>query len=277
MLTEAMTDAETPPAWFTECMSARGQFLDSLRAARRPLLICDYDGTLAPFMADKMQALPYPGVSERLERMHAGKTSLALVSGRPLRELLTLMPLASEIEVWGSHGREHRAADGSYELFKADDEAVAALDRVAAALHAAGYLKEVERKTASVAVHWRNLNAIAARAFEHIAREIFTAHAGHAAFAVMPFESGMELRVADRTKAHAVDAVLASEPATTAVAYLGDDTTDEDAFRALAGRGLSLLVRGEPRPTSANAWLRPPTELLRFLDEWLDAIEEGRG
>ena len=52
------------------------------------------------------------------------------------------------------------------------------------------------------------------------------------------------------------------------MAYLGDDRTDEDAFRALRGRGLSVLVRAEPRETAADAWIRPPEELIEFLRTW---------
>jgi trehalose-6-phosphatase len=55
------------------------------------------------------------------------------------------------------------------------------------------------------------------------------------------------------------------------VAYLGDDRTDEDAFKALAGRGLAVLVREELRPTAAAVWLRPPVELLDFLQRWMTA------
>jgi len=64
---------------------------------------------------------------------------------------------------------------------------------------------------------------------------------------------------------------LAEEGADAAVAYLGDDLTDEDAFRALAGRGLRALVRAELRPSEADVWIRPPGELLAFLDRWLRA------
>ena len=56
-----------------------------------------------------------------------------------------------------------------------------------------------------------------------------------------------------------------------AVAYLGDDQTDENAFRAIKGRGLAVLVRIEPRPTMADVWLRPPEELGNFLRGWLTA------
>ena len=53
-----------------------------------------------------------------------------------------------------------------------------------------------------------------------------------------------------------------------AVAYLGDDLTDEDAFRAIKGVGLGGLVRAEFRPTAADIWLLPPEELIDFLRQW---------
>ena len=56
-----------------------------------------------------------------------------------------------------------------------------------------------------------------------------------------------------------------------AVAYLGDDQTDEDAFHALKGTGLTVLVRPQSRPTAADVWLQPPHELILFLQEWLRA------
>jgi len=50
--------------------------------------------------------------------------------------------------------------------------------------------------------------------------------------------------------------------------YLGDDLTDEDAFRAVEERGVGILVAEEPRPTAASYSLRDPGEVRRFL-EWL--------
>ena len=56
------------------------------------------------------------------------------------------------------------------------------------------------------------------------------------------------------------------------VFYLGDDVTDEDAFAALKGKGTSVLVRKEPRPTQAEWLLKPPEELLEFLCRWNAAL-----
>jgi trehalose 6-phosphate phosphatase len=49
--------------------------------------------------------------------------------------------------------------------------------------------------------------------------------------------------------------------------YIGDDRTDEDAFRALEQRGVGVLVSEEPRPTAASYFLKGPTEVERFLRE----------
>jgi len=56
-------------------------------------------------------------------------------------------------------------------------------------------------------------------------------------------------------------------------AYLGDDNTDEPAFRVMNGRGLSVLVRTKWRETAARLWLQPPEELLDFLTQWLQACK----
>jgi trehalose-6-phosphatase len=52
------------------------------------------------------------------------------------------------------------------------------------------------------------------------------------------------------------------------IAFLGDDLTDEDAFQVLRGRGLTILVRADHRETMAEAWLKPPAELIDFLERW---------
>lgn len=76
------------------------------------------------------------------------------------------------------------------------------------------------------------------------------------------------MRIRGRNKGDAVRQVLQEAGPGTVCAYLGDDRTDEDAFQALEGRGLGVLVRPALRQTSADLWLVPPRELVAVLDRW---------
>lgn len=78
----------------------------------------------------------------------------------------------------------------------------------------------------------------------------------------------MELRVPGHSKADAVETIMDEEGKEAAVAYLGNDLTDEEAFRAMKGNGLTVLVRPEPRPSAADLWIQPPHELCDFLWLW---------
>ena len=254
---------------------AQEEFLASVRQAAQATLIFDYDGTLAPFRANKMEARPYEGVMERLQRLVAGPTRLAFVTGRPVAELMTLLPLAADAELWGMHGREHRSADGRYVLLAPTAAQHAALAQAQRLLEEAHLGPLLERKIASIALHWRTLDSTrhgTPQAVEQLAYQLLTPLAGQDALAILPFDGGLELRAEDYTKGHAVSALLAEADASAAV-YLGDDTTDEDAFRSINRLGgLSLLVRNPPRASSARFCLDPPGELLQFLDQWLEVI-----
>ena len=82
------------------------------------------------------------------------------------------------------------------------------------------------------------------------------------------FNGGLELRLSNISKASAIEEVMQRAGKESVVAFLGDDLTDEDAFAALDGRGLTVLVRPEYRETRAQVWLKPPGEMLAFLTRW---------
>lgn len=271
-----------PDAW-QDAVAVQNEFFAQLRQAGRPLLICDYDGTLAPFQLDKMQAVPYDGVAAVLKSILKGRTRLAFVSGRPVDELITLLPLAAEAEVWGMHGREHRTPDGARRVLEPSKSQLSALDAAEETLRAQGFASLLERKVASVALHWRTINpkkeAEQLRAVREAAEKAFAPYVGEHALGVLPFDGGVELRAEDHTKGHATEALLRSaggaksgSEALEASVFLGDDTTDEDAFQAVRARGgLGILVRNPPRPSHAQCSLTPPEQLLEFLRAWESA------
>jgi trehalose 6-phosphate phosphatase len=242
------------------------------RIAQAParVLMLDYDGTLAPFNVRPERAVPTPEVAAVLEEVvQAGGTRVVIVSGRPAEELPPLLHLSERPEIWGSHGWERLLRDGRRIVEEPAPSVRENLARAATAIREilpAG--ARVEEKLASVAVHWRGLAEDAARALQSEASARLQSFARASALELLPFDGGVELRAVGCNKQYAVKAVLSETAEGSAVAYLGDDITDEDAFRAVKPRGLGVLVRPEFRNTEADVWLRPPHELVDFLRYW---------
>lgn len=245
-----------------------------LRSAARSVLMLDYDGTMAPFHVNRFQATPYPGVADRLVTLSTiPQVRLVLVSGRFAQELRDLLRPGIRAEIWGSHGRERLGSDGTYELFALSPMQRAALEQVRSEMSALGLSETLEVKPTSLAVHWRGLEPAIQDRIRLLVPSIFARIDQRVAqpggLHLLPFDGGVELRSTDRTKGTAVAEILSQEPDDASVAYLGDDLTDEDAFVALGKQGYSILVRSEVRASFARFWLRPPEELLGFLDAWI--------
>ena len=86
-------------------MDVPGSLWTELRDAPRAVLIVDYDGTLAPFRRERLEAVPYPGVREVLAEIQTlADTRVVVVTGRPPREAGGLLALTPMPEIWGGHG-----------------------------------------------------------------------------------------------------------------------------------------------------------------------------
>jgi trehalose-phosphatase len=245
-------------------------FMATLREADNSLLLLDYDGTLAPFTIDRNRATPYPGVRTLLQQiMRTNRVRVVLISGRPCGEVSKLLDLNTAPEIWGAHGWQRLLPDGSctrQAMQNEDRDALAAASSWVATL---GYSHLAERKQSGIAIHWRGLPQ----------EEIYTIQAAILS-ATLPFQcaqrmllrefnGGMELQLRTRTKGSVIEGILQESGGQMPVAYVGDDQTDEDAFRALGKRGLRILVGQDTRTTDADISLHPPEELLDFLLRWL--------
>jgi trehalose-phosphatase len=245
-------------------------FFVSVSTASTGALLLDYDGTLAPFHVDPARAVPYPGVLPVLGDLAKGeRTRLVIVSGRWTRDLLPLLRLGEPIEIWGVHGWERLMPDGRYEIEKIPDAAVAALvtaDEWAEELLELG--ARSERKPASIAFHWRGRTADEVASIRTELERRCASLQSLGALMLWEFDGGMELRAVGRDKGDVVRTVAHECGPDTAIAYLGDDHTDEDAFAAMPEGGAGVLVSGAFHPTAAQLWLQPPDELLMFLRRW---------
>jgi trehalose 6-phosphate phosphatase len=221
--------------------------LDEL-AGRRPLLLAsDYDGVLARLRDDPSDAVPEPGVGDLLSRLAAVEgVTVALVSGRGVQDLRTTSGLSGPFRWVGSHGAEF---DGPIagELAGRRDALAAALTPVVAAVPGA----RLEVKPASVAVHVRTVADPAAA--RQLLADVAAGPGADPELTAKPGKAVLELAVTDADKGAAVIR-LAGEVGAAGVLYLGDDVTDEDAFRAVAGLpgALGVTVKVGPGETDAG-------------------------
>ena len=256
------------------------EFFSTFTPATKPLLMLDYDGTLAPFRVDRHKACPYTGVREAIARiLQHGHTRLVVITGRPAREIAPLLhgypPVIEQpIEVWGLHGSERLHSDGRRELEEAPPATQRRLNELRDYLRHNNLGGELEDKPNAAVMHWRGASPRTAKFIEMRARELFEPLAHMEGLMLLEFEGGLELRVG-RDKGAAIRTLVGEEPAGTPAAYVGDDRTDEAAFLALnkiEAPHLSVLMRAEPRETAANLWLRPPSGLRAFLKRWYRAL-----
>jgi trehalose 6-phosphate phosphatase len=244
--------------------------LTSLSRTSVLLVACDYDGTLSPIVSDPTQAFPHRETLVALRNLAAlDRTHVAVISGRSLRDLAQLSGLPDTIRLVGSHGSEF---DPDFAA-KLSDEQIALRAQILAELQelaAEGDGLHIEEKPASIALHYRNASEAAAqRALERVAT-------GPAAVADVYTKHGkkvVELLVLPTDKGHALDSVRHRTGA-TAVAFLGDDRTDEDAFATLTGPDVGIKVGAgdtlaKYRVDDTQAVARVLAMLLELREEWL--------
>jgi trehalose 6-phosphate phosphatase len=258
-----------------EVKSQLAPFLQTVARSSEAVLLLDYDGTLAPFHTKRDQAYPYPGVVLLLQEIVRNcRTRVIVISGRDAMDIYPLLNLHPRPEVWGSHGLQRMKADGSAEMPRLDERA---LDGLSDADRWLGYQQlrhMAEFKMAGLAVHWRGLSETGAEDLRSRILLGWRPIAEHSGLDLLEFDGGVEIRARAANKGDAVRMLLSEISPETPVAYLGDDATDESAFTALEGRGISVLVRPTWRRTAAQFWLNPPGELLEFFELWLQTCVE---
>ena len=243
-------------------MSEETTISDQLeRLARAPILLVatDYDGTLAPIVPNPADAKPDRETMVALRTLASlPQTHVAIISGRALSELAALSEAPDEIHLVGSHGSEFDA-DFTRSLTPEQGalraRVLEELEKIART--GEGFL--VERKPASVAFHFRNVEEEDAR------RALKEIGAGPASLAGVHIKDGkkvLELCVVETNKGRALE-TLRQRVGASAVLFLGDDVTDEDAFATLAGPDLGVKVG--PGKTAASQRIADTHEAARLL------------
>ena len=225
----------------------------------------DYDGTLTPIVSQPENAWLSDSMRQVLREL-AARAPVAILSGRDLNDVRRRVDLDGVVYA-GSHGFDIAASGGLCRqlgteylsvLDTAEKELRDALDEIPGA--------QLERKRFSVAAHYRNVKENDASKVREVVEAI---SAGHRELRSMNGKKVYELLPAiDWDKGRAVIWLLETldlEREDLRPIYIGDDSTDEDAFRALEHRGVGILVTEQSQPTTARYSLKDPAEVERFL------------
>jgi trehalose-phosphatase len=248
----------------------------AVAAAPHRLLMLDYDGTLAPFHDRRGEAQVARGMWDRIERIaRLCGTTVAVISGRSLPDLVGLAG-GLPVTLVGEHGWALRRPGGRSEEHPVPPECAARLRRAAEAADAAGWGARIERKRASIVLHARGLPPDQADALLRAGRAAWRAHAARDDLRLQDIDGGLELRARARDKGMAARDLIASSPVGVLAVFLGDDATDEDAFREVQGAGFGIRVGPAQRATLAGGRLPSVEAVALFLERWVEIVL-GRG
>jgi trehalose-phosphatase len=225
----------------------------------------DYDGTLTPIVSHPEKALLPNSVRQTIRELGA-RTPVAVLTGRDLDDVRQRVNVDSII-YGGSHGFDIAGPDGlrkqvASEFLPKLDLAEKELWEALAGIPGA----RVERKRFSIAAHYRNVKESDVPKLERVVSEVAARHpelrtiAGKKVYELQPN--------IDWDKGRALMWLLESlrfDQQEMFPIYIGDDLTDEEAFRAVHHRGAGIVVSEQPRPTAASYLLKDPKEVERFL------------
>ena len=210
-------------------------------------LFLDFDGTLVELAEtpDAIRVSPeLPRLLALLEQRLEGR--LAIVSGRAISDLDRYLSCRG-LAVSGSHGLELRLSNGSLVPLATPRGLDDARERIKCFASASPGLL-VEDKPFSIALHFRRAPEREANVIDFM-RELAAA----TGLVVQQGKMVSELRPAGADKGDAVRAFMTEPPFTDArPVFVGDDMTDEDAFRAAAELGGGGVLVGPARPSAAT-------------------------
>jgi trehalose-phosphatase len=244
-------------------------------AGRRMAVFLDYDGTLTPIV-DRPQDAIISDEMREVVRALAHRCTVCVVSGRDRPAVQQLMGV-DDLIVAGGHGFDIWSPEGG--AIEREEGAGSAdlLRRVTHTLRDEVATVEgalVEPKKSSVAVHYRLVDERDRPRISELVERVLVAHPeevkvtpGKMVYEIQPkleWDKGKAVMYLLRALELDRDDVLPL--------YVGDDITDEDAFRALTGRGIGVLVADPVDPqlagrrTAAEFIVRDSEEVKHLLD-----------
>ncbi len=244
---------------------------------KKPAIFLDYDGTLSPIVPRPEDAIISDEMKATLKRL-AQIFTVAIVTGRDKEDVENLAGL-DELIYAGSHGYIITGPDGLFMEHEDSKKIIPQLDRIEEEIEKE--LKEqtegtqLDRKRYAIGVHFRNARPEDEQVVYEIVNKMISKYEG--------FKTGEGKKILeikpdlDWHKGKAVEWILKalklSERKDIIPMFIGDDITDEDAFKTLKGKGIGILVGGHGKPTAAEYALKNVFQVREFFERLIGMYE----
>lgn len=245
------------------------------------LLFLDYDGTLAPIVETPEKAVISKDTKEVLDKLSKKRDcNIAVISGRSLRDIKNMVGLENIIYA-GNHGLEIEGPKIRFES-QVSPRLKSIIRQIKEDLEnkllgVKGVF--IEDKGLTVSVHYRLVdkkdipllqNIFTALIGPYTIRDKIKVNSGKKVYEIKPpvmWDKGKVVSwlLARQQFAQGEDKIFPI--------YIGDDITDEDAFRAMKNKGLTIFV-GEPGLSEAHYYLKDTEEVIRFIQQILKLKEQ---
>jgi trehalose 6-phosphate phosphatase len=243
-------------------------------------LFLDYDGTLVPFKDSPTEVTTPKKIKKVIRQLiRIQKIQVIIVTGRTLVDIKKLLTI-SGLSFIALHGLCIESSDGLRFHWKTAEQTQSLIAAIKKNMQR--ILKEekgafLEDKGLTIVLHYRLLPKNKVQYLQETFKNIVDTQDKKRILDVINGAKVIEARPKGWNKGKAIELFLAHYMNTTNILpiYIGDDITDEDAFRALRKKGLTIHVTHEKkRKTAAGYWVNDPDDVFFFLDAVTQKINQ---
>lgn len=265
-LSQVHIEDDAPQSWLPSAVHAFEDIIKKIDG-KEIIVFLDYDGTLTPIVERPEDAVMTGEMREVLREL-SKRCSVAIVSGRDRADVQQRVGL-DKLYYAGSHGFDIKGPDGFEKTYSNGEHFIEILDRAQSELEALiqdidG--AQVERKKFSIATHYRRVSD---KDVEPLKTSVDTVLNKYEELKKSGGKKVIEIQPAvDWHKGKALRwliEALGFESDTVMPLYIGDDLTDEDAFREIKGHGIGIVVADREKKTDAEYVLADTEAVGGFL------------
>ncbi len=265
-LEEVRIEDDTPESWLPSAIQSFDDILKKLDGKKAAVFL-DYDGTLTPIVERPEDAILADDMREVIKNL-SERCTVAIVSGRDRADVEERVGL-DNLFFAGSHGFDIKGPDGFEKVHEEGEHIIGLLDEVERDLiDELQNIKgaQVERKKFSVATHYRRVDDENVSRVKDAVDEILTKYdslkksGGKKVIEIQPaidWHKGKAVR-------WLLDALDLKNESVVPI-YIGDDLTDENAFREIKTDGIGILVAEEKKKSDARYVLGDTDAVRAFL------------